>query len=205
VAQDSVRNPAFNLSLALTLPDNPPVPDDVEDRHRHLLSQPHPSDAEPFFRAARSSVCWAHAIFNCFPTAQFLDHQDQISSEPITLDNGSSPSALRYRLTLNLMNRRLDGSQLVDYVWWRLWKTLESPYFDEEPSVLERSLACSQSAFASEPHKLAIELRSPLLFSDPACQWIDTPLRRLEQLQREFHRLRRQNPDPLINPLGIPG
>lgn len=198
------RHPVFNLSRAPTLPDNPPAPYNVEDRHRHLLSQPHPNDPEPFFRSARSTACWVHAIFSCFPSARFINKQGN-PNDPITLVDDSSIPARRYRLELNLMNRQLDGSQLVDYVWWRLWKIIEGPYFDEEPIALERNLICWQSVFIDEQHQLAIELRSPLLFTDPACQWIDAPMRRLEQVQREFHQRRRQNPDPYINPLGIPG
>lgn len=204
VTNTSTRHPAFNLSRALTMPDNPPVPYSIEDRHRHLLSQPHPDDPDPFFRAARSSACWAHAIFSCFPIARFINQQGN-PNDPITLVDDSNQPAPRYRLELNLMNRHLDGSLLVDYVWWRLWKTIEGPYFDEEPAALERNLLCRQAVFIDEQHQLAIDLRSPLLFSDPACQWIDTPLRLLEQTQREFHRQRRQSPDPYINPLGIPG
>lgn len=175
-----------NLSISLDLEDNVPVPDAIQSQFDLFIGARHAHDDIPLFRAVKVAVGWGRAILLSFPGVNLLNPDG--STNPIgALEDDNTP----YRLDLYTLDRPLGGRMLIDFVWWRMWKAIEGPYTTETPDSFSRTIRALETAFESPLMQIRMDLQSPILFADPACQWIDLPLRNFEQALRDFHLLRR--------------
>lgn len=175
-----------NLSISLDLEDNVPVPDAIQSQFDLFIGARHAHDDIPLFRAVKVAVGWGRGILLSFPGVKLLNPDG--STNPIgALEDDNTP----YRLDLYTLDRPLGGRMLIDFVWWRMWKAIEGPYTTETPDSFSRTIRALETAFESPLVQIRMDLQSPILFADPACQWIDIPLRNFEQALRDFHLLRR--------------
>lgn len=192
-----------NLSIAARLPDNHTDLDSIVAQFDQFVATPHPHDGNLLFAAIKPAVSWARAIFSSFPQADFLNPEPGRDKEPVGLRGATPQEHACYRLELFPLRYQLTGSYLMDYVWWRTWKAIHAPYLDEDEQLPNLAVEMIGLVFNTSLTAVEMDLRSPILFSDPACEWIDWPLQQMERSIREFHQLRRRIPDNYINPLGV--
>lgn len=177
--REPIRTP---LSLIHPFPDNrrPARPDITLTQVEEVMSRKTDRSHDVLFESARLIVVWISAIASHFPELDELRSSDDL----IVLNDEDS---FRFNLVIP---RKIDGNHLLDYVLWRQWKAIESPYFDDEPDAPERTKIEIEERFSDFVTYLSVEARLPWVFSDPSCEWIDDLLNQFEGIVRQFHEQR---------------
>lgn len=137
----------------------------------------------PIDQSAHRITLWVDAIAARFPELSAQREAGQMI-ESHSLDR---------RVSLIFPARKLDGTTLLDFVLWRAWKSIESPWFKNDRSsdeFINQVQEAISAHFTSFSAYLTIEARMAWIFSDPSCAWIDTLLKSLEASIREYHVLR---------------
>lgn len=137
----------------------------------------------PVEQMANRIVSWIDAI-----AARFPELSSQREEGKMFVTHGTER-----RVSLLFPSRKLDGTTLLDFVLWRAWKSIESPWFKNDGSYdefIDKVQQAITENFASFSAYLTVEARMSWIFSDPSCAWIDRLLKSLESSIREYHVLR---------------
>lgn len=153
-------------------------------------------DSDPLFVATKRVVAWIDQIF----TQLNVPCQSRDGDEgPVYVDIDRD----RYMCFLRPLEHDITGELFVDHVWLRVAQSLYGPYLLDQNKASVGDLEQIIDSGVSMERILYMTSVSRLMFSDPDYTWVDECLCALERAIYEFHGIRRTQPDPEINPLGV--